>query len=60
MPPSIRSLRITHVVNVTCSQHYVPGENLEYLQLNCRDDVDEPIINKAEAAFPIIELARAR
>lgn len=56
----LRSLKITHVVNVTSTAHYTPGENLEYLQLNCRDDVDEEIINKAEAAFPMIELARSR
>ena len=56
----LRSLNITHVVNVTCAAHYSPGENMEYLQLNCRDEVDEPIIRKAETSFAIIELARSR
>jgi len=48
------------VINVTCAAHYTTGENKEYMQLNCRDEVDEPIICKAESSFPLIELARSR
>jgi len=56
----LRSLNITTVINVTCAAHYTTGENKEYMQLNCRDEVDEPIICKAESSFPLIELARSR
>lgn len=56
----LRSLNITHVVNAQCVARYQHGQEPEYVQLNCRDDVDEKILSKFEQAFNVIDDARKK